>query len=115
MSCSNGSCCSTDITKKTITFEVGDAIANEIERCYYEFNGLLQVLTQFTSTSPYKPDETRYSALLSEYMTRYIQYNLLFEEITQEALRSLNISSTEVLDRTINFYEKTLYLNLKEE
>lgn len=114
MSCKDGSCTNT-LTSKTVTYEVEEEISREMERCYYEFNGLLQLLTQFTSTSPFKPDETRYNAILNEYMNRFIRYNLLFEEMTARAATDLEIDKRDIVDRSFNFYEKILYLNLKEE
>lgn len=115
--CKNGSC-STDIDSKTLTYEVMEddyELSDELERCYYEYNGLLQLVTQFTSTSPFKPDEERYNAVLNEYIERFIRYNLLFDEIVQMAVEDLNIDRLNVLDVSFSFIERTMYFKLKEE
>lgn len=115
--CKNGTC-STEQKTKMITYEIKEEnfhIAEQLERYYYEFSGLSQLLTQFTSTSPFKPDETRYNAILNEYMERFIQYNLLLDEIVQMAVEDLNISRLNIVNSTFSFLEKTLLLEIREE
>lgn len=119
MSCNcSGGTCSSNENAKTVTYEVQQEdvyIAEELERAYYEYNGLLQLLTQFTSTSPYKPDDERYNAILNEYLNRFITYNLLFEQILKMAVEDLNINRIHIINTSFSFIEKTLYVELKED
>lgn len=78
MSC-NCNTCNTD--ENSIIAKVDPELLVQVEKEYFEFNGYLQLLTQFTSTSPFKPDRERYDEILTEYLESYIKYNLILNEL----------------------------------
>lgn len=53
-----------------------------IESAYYEYNGLLILLSQFGSTTPFKPDMERYEYLVKTYLEAYMTYSMTYNAIT---------------------------------
>lgn len=58
----------------------------DLERSFYEYEGLKSLVTQFTSDSPFKPDDARFNGLVEEYIRAYMEYNLIFNSIVREYL-----------------------------
>ena len=52
----------------------------EIERTFYEYEGLKTLVLQFTSDSPFTPDQQRLDLLIKKYLESYIEYNLIFNQ-----------------------------------
>lgn len=53
----------------------------DLERTWYEYQGLLTLISQFTSDSPFKPDPEKYNEVLEKYLISYIQYQLTWDHI----------------------------------
>lgn len=53
----------------------------ELERLNYEYQGYRSLVTQFTSETPFKPDQERYDQLLEKYIISYMEYNVIFNHI----------------------------------
>lgn len=85
------------ITNEYTKFVKGDSeILNMLEKIYFEYQGLLTLLTQFSSTSPFKPDDKRFDSLLENYLLTFVEYNILFNKIlymyfTNEEIKTRNI------------------------
>ena len=58
----------------------------DLERSFYEYEGLKSLVTQFASDSPFKPDDARFNSLVEEYIRAYMEYNLIFNSIVREYL-----------------------------
>lgn len=118
MSCSNNSCCglqqSTEGTK-IIKYDVSNygLLLDKLQRSLYEYSSLLNILTQFTSDSPFKPDMERYTVLLNEYIDIFITYNLYFQHFITIALTELNIDSINVVNSAINIEQQLVELEVK--
>ena len=81
-------------------------LCNMIQKNWFEYNGLKEIVVQFTSTSPWKPDKERYEKIINEYLESYIKYNLLFQEaikmsdiedIYYNKEKSIDFSTNELL------------------
>lgn len=78
----------------------------EIERAYYEYEGLKTLVLQFTSDSPFKPDQERLNTLTKQYLESYIEYNIIFNQIV-----SLHLSKEDQLKNiTANFQLSALVI-----
>ena len=116
MSCScNNLECSVDNTTELIKVQVNDKNALDLlEREFYEFNGLLNLLKQFTSDSPYKPDNERYEKVLVEYLEKFTTYNLVYQHIIDEALNDLtHIERIDVVNTQLQFVSGIITLEVK--
>lgn len=71
----------------------------EIERTYYEYEGLKTLISQFTSDSPFKPDQDRLDILTKQFLESYIEYNLIFNQI----VRSYLTPEDQIKNITANF------------
>lgn len=72
----------TIIDGKKIVY-VSNEFMMEIERTFYEYEGLKTLVLQFTSDSPFKPDQERLNILTKQYLESYIEYNLIFNEVAR--------------------------------
>ena len=52
----------------------------DLERVFYEYEGFRTLVTQFASDSPFKPDKERFDQLVVDYITSYMEYNIIFNE-----------------------------------
>ena len=59
----------------------------DLERSFYEYEGLKSLVTQFASDSPFKPDNERFNTLVEEYIRSYMEYNLIFNDIVRAYLK----------------------------
>lgn len=59
----------------------------DLERSFYEYEGLKSLVTQFASDSPFKPDDARFNSLVEEYIRSYMEYNLIFNDIVRAYLK----------------------------
>lgn len=66
-----------------IIIPVPNEIMMELERVYFEYNGLLTLVSQYGSDTPFKPDFDRFEFLLDKYMEAYTIYNITFTEISR--------------------------------
>lgn len=57
-----------------------------LERTWYEYEGLKTLLLQFTSDSPFKPDTERFDAILTKYLEAFMEYNMTFNLIVANFL-----------------------------
>lgn len=71
--------------KQKIVFIPNDEMLN-LERSFYEYEGLKSLVTQFASDSPFKPDKERFNSLVEEYIRAYMEYNLIFNDIVRNFL-----------------------------
>lgn len=59
-------------------YSVGSEDMLELERLFYEYEGLRILVTQFTSDSEFKPDHDRFIEVLRYYLEAYMEYNMLY-------------------------------------
>lgn len=71
--------------KQKIIFIPNDEMLN-LERSFYEYEGLKSLVTQFASDSPFKPDNERFNSLVEEYIRAYMEYNLIFNDVVRNFL-----------------------------
>ena len=45
----------------------------DLERSFYEYEGLKTLVTQFASDTPFKPDMERFNLLIEEYLKSYME------------------------------------------
>lgn len=66
---------------KTITYlmDIDDTMV--VQKVLYERDGLLALVTQFSSDSPFKPDTERFTEILEEYIKITVKYNLTFQTL----------------------------------
>jgi hypothetical protein len=55
----------------------------DLERSFYEYEGLKTLVTQFASDTPFKPDIERFNLLIEEYLKSYMEYNITFNQIVR--------------------------------
>ena len=77
----------------------------ELERVWYEYQGLLTLLAQYGSDTPFKPDKERYEFLLDKYMLSYYEYNL-----TYNVLVSRYIPTSDIGKETEASFELSAFL-----
>jgi hypothetical protein len=58
----------------------------DLERSFYEYEGLKTLVTQFASDTPFKPDMERFNILIEEYLKSYMEYNITFNQIVRTFL-----------------------------
>jgi hypothetical protein len=58
----------------------------DLERSFYEYEGLKTLVTQFASDTPFKPDMERFNLLIEEYLRSYMEYNITFNQIVRTFL-----------------------------
>lgn len=71
--------------KQKIVYIPNDDMLN-LERSFYEYEGLKSLVTQFASDSPFKPDKERFNSLVEEYIKSYMEYNLIFNDVVRTFL-----------------------------
>lgn len=101
MSCQT---CNSNVTEdNTIEFDLDMNLIQSVEREYFIWNGLVQIIAQFTSDTKWKPDTERYESLLNEYMTSFIKYSVLFDGIKQSIIKENNLIASEYINAGIDF------------
>lgn len=83
-----------------------------IERLWYEVEGLKNLLTQFTSDSPFKPDENRYDKLLNYYIEKFCEYSICWNYINDKYAKEYLGSKYSIL---INFTTVELEVSLNTD
>lgn len=101
MSCQT---CNNEVTKNnTVEFDLDMDLIQTVEREYFIWNGLVQIIAQFTSDTKWKPDSERYESLLNEYMESFIKYSLLFDGIKQSIIKENNLTASNYTNAGIDF------------
>lgn len=111
MSCNACTC----ENNKILKLEVDTKNIELIEKEHFEYNSYLELLTQFTSTSPYKPDMERYNELLEAYILSYTTYNVLILELADILLKANNIILDEkeiIKEIKVDFINELLLIEL---
>lgn len=75
-------CCEDGVQKIVYPLQYEDSLV--VQRVLYEKDGLLALCTQFTSTSPFKPDQERYDQILDKYIKSFAEYNLVFQVLMEK-------------------------------
>lgn len=75
-------CCEDGVQK--IVYPLANEDSLVVQRVLYEKDGLLALCTQFTSTSPFKPDQERYDQILDKYIKSFAEYNLVFQVLMEK-------------------------------
>lgn len=66
---------------KTITYTMDIEDTMVVQKVLYERDGMLALVTQFSSDSPFKPDKERFEEILEQYIRISVQYNLTFQRL----------------------------------
>ena len=107
MSCQNCNCETSN--KENLIFEITENESLTIQKHFYTWNGLLNLLRQFSSDSLFKPDEKRFNELKDEYLTEYYKYNYAMEVIKNKVLKENNIVDNGY-NISIDFVENQIIL-----
>jgi hypothetical protein len=62
-------------------YYVPHEVMMELERSWYENEGLRTLLAQFASDSPFKPDNEKFEILINKYIKSYMEYNIIFSTL----------------------------------
>ena len=79
---------------KQTTFEIDEALCNSIEAYQYELNGLERLLGFAWSTTEYQIPQSKIDELQKQYNEINTKYNILKNEITDQAIIGKNSNKT---------------------
>jgi hypothetical protein len=68
------------------SFEITEEHRDELERAWYELNGLQVLARQFCSTSSFKPDKERHQEVIRQFVQANAYYQMLWQDILQTYL-----------------------------
>lgn len=105
------SCCSID-NKPIKIVEILEDESLFIEKLWYETEGLKTLIAQFTSDSPFKPDEQRYSLLIKEYIEKYCEYNIIWNILISKYAEEYSKKEYSIL---VNFNKCQLEISSEKE
>lgn len=95
--------------KEAIKIKVEEEEAILCEKYYYEYSGLLTLVTQFTGKNiENNIDSTRFNSLIHEYMEAFVQYQMYWTELTNKYIPKEYVSNDYLT--TLDFYEGTFII-----
>lgn len=74
-------------------FVISEEHRDELERAWYELNGLRILAAQFGSTSPFKPDKERYEYVVQKMVEANAYYQMVWQDILRTYLPDENLTN----------------------
>ena len=112
MACTN---CSCDLSNhELLEFSIEEDQSLLIQKYYFEMSSLIELLTQFTSNTTFKPDKERYLLLIDDYKKIYISYNLLLSELHKKVCNDNNLNIKNYNVYSVDFINNKILLEKQQ-
>lgn len=108
-------CCSCSAPKDAdIIIDITEEETLFLQRLIFEKDGLKLLVTQFTSESPYKPDEETYDKVLKQYIESFVKYNIGFQAVVETYIDQIRDKiKGKSYQTVINFATKELLITIQ--